>query len=138
MKLYSNTAALSGEAFGQMLDTFYPLCDKVSIYFPNDGEDAVMTFKNKFLQAIELCEIEDELSVLEPKEGFSMVIASIAPTHVQALLKEIHPSFHLSFGLIKDETLVFFVGEEGEIAIDVDDASVVASEVFNHCTKLDA
>lgn len=137
MKLYTDIAALSGDAFGQMLDVFYPLCDKVSIYFPNDGEEAVMAFKNKFLNAIELYEIEDELSVLEPKEGFSMVIASVAPTHVQNLLKEIHPSFHLSFGLIKDETLVFFVGEEGEIAIDVEDASVVDCELFSNCTKIE-
>ena len=136
MKLYTDLSALTSDAFGQMLDIFYPLCDKVSIYFPNDCEEPVTAFKNKFLSATELCEIEDELAVLEPKEGFSMVIASIDSPSVQSLLKEINSSFHLSFGLIKDELLVFFVGEEGEIAIDVEDASIINNPLFDSCTKV--
>lgn len=136
MKLYGNTSDLSGESFGEVLDYFYPLCDKVSIYFPNDGDDALMAFKNKFLEATSLCEIEDELSVLEPKEGFAMVIASLASEAVQQLLKAIHPSFHLSFGLVKDETLVLFVGEEGEIAIDTEDANLSTLPLFTSFTKI--
>lgn len=136
MKLYTDMTAISNDTFCQMLDVFYPVCDKVSIYFPNDGEADVMAFKHTFLEAIELCEIEDELAVLEPKEGFSMVIASLATPQVQVLLKEVSAAFHLSFGLIKDETLVFFVGEEGEIAIDVNDLTLVESPLFEGCTKM--
>lgn len=135
MKLYTDIAQLTGDVFTQMLEVFYPVCDKVSIYFPNDGDEAVMNYKNTFLKAIELCEIEDELSVLEPKEGFSMVIASLSQPQVQDLLKKISPAFHLSFGLIKGETLVFFVGEEGEIAIDVEDNTVVDTPLFANCIK---
>ncbi|MGL4362044.1 MAG: hypothetical protein ACRCSG_01995 [Cellulosilyticaceae bacterium] len=136
MKLYTNCKKHTTEDFGTMLELLYPLCDKVSIYFPNDGTDDVMSFKNQFLIATELCGIEDELSVLEPKEGFSMVIASIHDKDVQQLLKLISPELHLSFGIIKDETLVFFVDEEGEIAIDTDDLTVLNHPIFSKSIQL--
>lgn len=136
MKLYGNTSNLSGQAFSDLLKYFYPACDKVSIYFPNDAEEPVTNFKNTFLKAIELCELDDEDSVLEPKEGFTMVIASLSD-EVQSLLTQIHPSFHLSFGIIKEETLILFIGEEGEIAIDTEDAAVATQELFASFTKRD-
>lgn len=134
MKLYGNLSSLNDGQFNTLLDFFYPECNKVSIYFPNDAEVAVINFKERFLEAIDLCEIDDEPSILEPKEGFSMVIAALSD-NVKELLKEIHPSFHLSFGIIQEEALVLFVGEEGELAIDSEQPDMTAHPLFKTFTQ---
>ncbi len=134
MKLYGNLSDLTHEQFTDMLSFFYPECNKLSIYFPNDGEAPVMSFKEDFLEAIDVSEADDETSVLEPKEGFSMVIASFSD-NVKQLLARIEPSFKLSFGMMYDETLVLFIGEEGEIAIDSTNESLMEHPIFSTFTK---
>lgn len=120
MQLYSNISNLSGDQFKNIIKYLANHCEKVSIYFPNEADDELVTFKNRFLQATDIFEGEDEVAGLEPKEGFSMVIASISEP-VQALLSEVKSSYHLSFGLIKNDQALLYVGDEGEIVVDSDE-----------------
>lgn len=120
MQLYSNITNLSGDQFKNIINYLSKRCERVSIYFPNDAEDEVLAFKNKFLRVTDIFEGDDEIAGLEPKEGFSMVIASISDT-VQDLLSEVKCSYHLSFGLIKNDQALLYVGDEGEIVVDTDE-----------------
>lgn len=120
MQLYSNISNLSGDQFRTIISYLSGRCEKVSIYFPNDADADLLAFKNKFLQVTDIFEGEDEVAGLEPKEGFSMVIASISSS-VQDLLSEVKSSYHLSFGLIQGDQAVLYVGDEGEIVVDSDE-----------------
>lgn len=121
MQLYSNISNLSGDQFKGIIDYLSGRCEKVSIYFPNDADADLLAFKNKFLQATDIFEGEDEVAGLEPKEGFSMVIASISEP-VKELLSEVKSSYHLSFGLIQGDQAVLYVGDEGEIVVDTEES----------------
>lgn len=132
MQLYSNISNLSGNQFKNIIKYLSDFCEKVSIYFPNDADSELLAFKNKFLQATHIFEGEDEVAGLEPKEGFSMVIASTSPV-VQELLSEVKSSYHLSFGLIKNDQALLYVGDEGEIVIDSEDELDLS--VFDGFTK---
>ena len=77
----------------------------------------------------------DELAVLEPKEGFTMVITSLSET-VQELLFELPYGEALSFGIIENEDLIFFVSEEGEIAIDLPREVIEGEALFEGFTKI--
>lgn len=135
MKLYANISELSHEAFNKIIEFCLPHCNKLSIYFPNDSNDILDNFKIKFLNATELYAIDDELAVLEPKEGFSMVITSLSET-VQNLLSKMPHGEPLSFGLIEDENLVFFISEEGEIVIDLPAKDIQDEPLFETFTKI--
>lgn len=135
MKLYANISELSQETFNAILEFCFPYCNKLSIYFPNDCQSTLNTFKIKFLSATELYAIDDELAVLEPKEGFSMVITSLSET-VQKLLFELPYGEALSFGLIQDENLTFFISEEGEIALDLPYEVIQDASLFEGFTKI--
>lgn len=135
MKLYANISELSQETFHAIVEFCFPYCNKLSIYFPNDCPSNLNTFKIKFLSATELYAIDDELAVLEPKEGFSMVITSLSKT-VQYLLSELPYGEALSFGLIQDENLVFFISEEGEIALDLPSEAIQDLSLFAVFTKI--
>ncbi|MGL6173040.1 MAG: hypothetical protein ACRC1P_00315 [Cellulosilyticaceae bacterium] len=117
MQLYSNISNLSGDQFKTIISYLSGRCEKVSIYFPNDADADLLAFKNKFLQATDIFEGEDEIAGLEPKEGFSMVIASISEP-VQDLLSEVKSSYHLSFGLIEGDQALLYVDDEGGIVVD--------------------
>lgn len=136
MKLYANISELSQETFNDILEFCFSHCNKLSIYFPNDCKDTLNDFKIKFLSATELYAIDDELSVLEPKEGFTMVITSLSDT-VQELLFEMPYGEALSFGIIEDEDLIFFISEEGEIAIDLSSELIEDEPLFETFTKID-
>ncbi|MDU6855955.1 MAG: hypothetical protein ACLSH8_16760 [Zhenhengia sp.] len=135
MKLYANISELSQETFNDILEFCFPHCNKLSIYFPNDCKDTLNDFKIKFLSATELYAIDDELAVLEPKEGFTMVITSLSET-VQELLFELPYGEALSFGIIENEDLIFFVSEEGEIAIDLPREFIEGEALFEGFTKI--
>lgn len=135
MKLYANISELSQETFNKILKFCFPQCNKLSIYFPNDCNDLLNDFKIKFLNATELYALDDELSILEPKEGFSMVITSLSET-VQELLFEMPYGEALSFGIIQDENLVFFISEEGELAIDLPSEAIEGDALFTNFTKV--
>jgi hypothetical protein len=130
MKLYSTINTLSKEHFNSILNFFFSTCESVNIYFPNECSEEVLNFKNQFLKSIALLGIEeDELSVLEPKEGFMMLIASLNEEVCQLLLK-MEPSYALSFGLIAKEEVVFYVGDQGEIVIETKDDILAENELF--------
>ena len=135
MKLYANISEFSQDTFNAILNFCFPHCNKLSIYFPNECTEKVQTFKTKFLNATELYTIDDELAVLEPKEGFSMVITSLSNT-VQDLLTHLPYREALSFGVIHDENLIFFISEEGEIAIDLPDKIAASTNLFDNFTKI--
>lgn len=135
MKLYANVSDFSHESFNEVIKFCLPHSNKLSIYFPNDGNDVVENFKVKFLNATELYALDDELAVLEPKEGFSMVITSLSET-VQSLLSELPYGEPLSFGLIEDEKLIFFISEEGEVAIDLPAQEIQNEPIFETFTKI--
>lgn len=136
MKLYTNISDFSQETFNDILEFCFPHCNKLSIYFPNDCKDTLNDFKIKFLHATELYAIDDDLAVLEPKEGFTMVITSLSET-VRELLFEIPYGESLSFGIIQDEELIFFISEEGEIAIDLPSEVIENEPLFEIFTKID-
>lgn len=129
MKLYSTVQNLAQNQFKKVLTYCFSCCDTVNIYFPNECSEEILAFKNKFLKAISLLEIEDELSVLEPKEGFMMLIASLNE-EVQALLAGLDPSYGLSFGLIQKENVLLYVGDAGEVVIETEDAALTEQELF--------
>lgn len=135
MKLYANISEFSQDTFNAILNFCFPHCNKLSIYFPNECNEKVQAFKTKFLTVTELYTIDDELAVLEPKEGFSMVITSLSST-VQDLLTHLPYQEALSFGVIYDEDLVFFLSEEGELAIDLPNAVAESTNLFDSFTKV--
>ena len=135
MKLYANISDFSQDTFNAILNFCFPHCNKLSIYFPNECNEKVQTFKTKFLNATKLYTIDDELAVLEPKEGFSMVITSLSNT-VQDLLTHLPYREPLSFGIIHDENLIFFISEEGEVAIDLPDEVATSTNLFDSFTKI--
>lgn len=136
MKLYANISQFSQDTFNDILKFCIPHCNKLSIYFPNECHKNLQSFKTEFLTATELYTIDDELAVLEPKEGFSMVITSLSNT-VQDLLTHFPYGEALSFGIIHDEELIFFVSEEGEIAIDLSKSLAESTNLFDSFTKID-
>ncbi|MEG0014536.1 MAG: hypothetical protein RR324_06200 [Cellulosilyticaceae bacterium] len=136
MKLYANISDFSQDTFNNILKFCFPHCNKLSIYFPNEANEKVHVFKTEFLNATELYTIDDELAVLEPKEGFAMVITSLSST-VQDLLTHLPYGEALSFGVIHDEELIFFISEEGELAIDLSTQVVEGTNLFDTFTKID-
>ena len=129
MKLYSTIQNLKQDQFNKVLTYCFSYCDTVNIYFPNECSEEILTFKNKFLQAISLLEIEDERSILEPKEGFMMLIATLNE-EVKKLLCTLDPDYRLSFGLIQNENVLLYVGDEGEVVIETEDTSLKENTLF--------
>lgn len=130
MKLYANLSHISNDTMHDILGYFFNICNKVNIYFPNDSDDELISFKDTFLEATSISELnEDESSPLEPKEGFSMVIASLSPK-VNDLLTQVKSSYHLSFGLIQDDKVLLYLGDEGEVVIESDDESITSHSLF--------
>lgn len=136
MKLYANISDFSQDTFNTILEFCFSHCNKLSIYFPNEGNEKIQAFKTQFLNATELYTIDDELAVLEPKEGFSMVITSLSST-VKDLLTHLPYGEALSFGMIHDENLILFISEEGEIAIDLPNEVATSTDLFASFTKID-
>lgn len=130
MKLYADLSQVSTENMHDIMGYFFNICNKVNIYFPNDADDELISFKDAFLEATSIGELdEDESSPLEPKEGFTMVIAALSPK-VRDLLTQVKSSYHLSFGLIQDDKVLFFLGDEGEVVIESDDESITGHSLF--------
>lgn len=131
MKLYANLSKISNDTMHDILGYFFNICNKVNIYFPNDSDDELISFKDTFLEATSISELdEDESSPLEPKEGFSMVIASLSPK-VNDLLSQVKSSYHLSFGLIQDDKVLLYLGDEGEVVIESDDEAITSHSLFS-------
>lgn len=131
MKLYSTIASLPAKELETIIKYFSNACDKINIYFPNDCSEELSKFKEAFLSAIDLQEMEDELSTLEPKEGFTMIIASLSD-EVCNLLLQVKVSYHLSFGLIKNDTVVLYAGDEGELVLEDTDPELESNPLFGH------
>jgi hypothetical protein len=110
-------------------------CDKVNIYFPNEAPSDIMNFQNTFLEAVHIAKSSDALfsseDNLEEKEGYSMIIASLTD-EVKNLILNIKPEFHLSLGLIANDKVLFYIGDEGECIIeDSEDSVIFSSPLFN-------
>lgn len=131
MKLYANLSQLSTDTMHDITGYFFNICNKVNIYFPNDANAELVAFKDAFLAATSIGEFEDETSALEPKEGFTMVIASLSP-QVKQLLEQIKSSYHLSFGLIQDDKVLLYLGDEGEVVVESDDEVITSNSLFSH------
>lgn len=130
MKLYANLSQLSANTMQDITGYFFDICNKVNIYFPNDADAELLSFKDAFLAATSIGEFEDEPSALEPKEGFTMVIASLSPK-VNELINQVKSSYHLSFGLIQDDKVLLYVGDEGEVVVESDDESITSNSLFS-------
>lgn len=135
MKLYSDLSQISSEHMQDIVNYFFNICNKVNIYFPNDANDELVAFKDSFLTATCISELEDDTSTLEPKEGFSMVIASLSP-QVNDLLRHVKASYHLSFGLIQDDRVLLYVGDEGEVVIETEDNSLASHSLFTNFKQI--
>jgi hypothetical protein len=128
MSLYTKLDTLPKETYALLLKYFFNICQKVNIYFPTDCTAHLAAYKNSFLDAIDIHESCDEFSALEPKEGFTMVIASLTPAVFEHLLQIPTSDFHLSFGLILDDEVRFYVDEDGGLILDCTDFSFLGEK----------
>lgn len=135
MKLYSDLSQISSEHMQDIVNYFFNICNKVNIYFPNEADSELVAFKDSFLTATCISELEDDTSALEPKEGFSMVIASLSP-QVNDLLRHVKASYHLSFGLIQDDKVLLYVGDEGELVIETEDDTLASHSLFTNFQQI--
>ena len=136
MRLYASTHNMTDDIYTEIIKYFFTLCDKVNIYFPNESTPDVLDFKKEFLSTAHIYDLEDELAHLEPKEGFTMIIASLSE-EIKALLLNIKTSYHLSFGLIEDVNVVLYIGNDGECVIEMDDTNTLLSNsLFSSFTQI--
>lgn len=135
MRQYCKLSNLSSDTLKEIFCYFFSKCDKINIYFPNEAPEDIISFKEKFLNAIHIEKTAGELSSLEDdldeKEGYSMIIASLTE-EVKELIININDSFHLSLGLISGEKVLFYIGDEGECIIeDNENSEIFSSSLFN-------
>jgi len=135
MRQYNTLSNISTNTLKEIYTYLFTLCDKVNIYFPNEGSLEIMNFKNTFLEAIHITKASDELfsseDALEEKEGYSMVIASLTD-EVKNLILNMNSAFRLSLGLITKDKVLFYIGDAGECIIeDTADSVIFSSPLFN-------
>lgn len=140
MRRYAKLSTLDLSLFREILTYFFDKCDKINIYFPNKAEghlsSELSTFKNKFLDATHLVNMDEDFAdleaSLEEKEGFSMIIASLND-EVKALLLEMKPELHLNLGLISGDKVLFFMSDDEECVIEANEHSeIFKSSLFNN------
>lgn len=136
MRQYCKLSDLSSETLKEIFAYFFNRCNKVNIYFPNEASEDIVNFKNKFLKAMHIIEMPEELSSIEEplkeKEGYLMVIASLTE-EIKAFILNLDLNFRLSLGLItKDNKVLFYIGDEDECIIeDNEDSSLFSSSLFS-------
>lgn len=136
MRLYASTLTMTNDLYTEIIKYFFNTCDKVNIYFPNEASMELLEFKKEFLSTTHIYEPEDELAHLEPKEGFTMIIASLSE-EVKNLLLNIKTSYHLSFGLIEGFNVVLYIGNDGECVVEMDNADKLLSQpLFSTFTQI--
>lgn len=135
MRRYCMLSNISSNDLKDIYTYLFNICDKVNIYFPNETSLEIMNFKNTFLDAIHITKASDELlsaeDSWEEKEGYSMVIASLTD-EVKNLIVNMNSDFHLSLGLITNDKVLFYIGDEGECILeDAEDSVIFSSPLFS-------
>ncbi len=138
MRRYAKLSTIEPHLFLDILEFFFNRCDKINIYFPNtiksSSQPQIFEFKKEFLAATHIIENTEELGnleeVLEEKDGFSMIIASLND-EVKNLLLHMHSNLNLNLGLISGDKVLFYLGDEGECVIEAEeDSDIFTSTLF--------